>query len=75
MMLTYQIKADPESITGGNARAILTLREFIDFLFLPKGEDAGLMEYTPSFNVEVLSAASELIKSSLINDFDLLAGR
>ena len=75
MMLSYQIKADPESITGGNARAILTLREFIDFLFLPKGEDSGLMEAPPSFNVEVLSAASELIKSSLINDFDLLAGR
>jgi hypothetical protein len=75
MMLSYQIKADPESITGGNARAILTLREFIDFIFLPKGDDAGQMEATPSFNLEVLSAASELIKSSLINDFDLLAGR
>ena len=41
MMLSHQIKADPESITGGNARAMLTLREFIDFVFLPKSDDAG----------------------------------
>lgn len=74
-MLCYQIKADPDSITGGNARAILTLREFIDIIFLRKGDDAALLEAPPSFNVEVMSAASELIKSSLINDFDLLAGR